>query len=115
MALFEISPCPGDGEDHRATRRGRREGSLRFIAYLHIFAESPRRFIKFNVFIRVGTVAAPRTLRRHFIPLNFCDKDFSPSLAAGYSRERALAPHVERIGSTLSETRTSRSLPREEK
>lgn len=27
-------------------------GALRFIAYLHIFTESPRRFIKFNVFIR---------------------------------------------------------------
>lgn len=48
-------------------------GSLRFIAYLHIFTESPRRFIKFNVFTRVGV---PRTLRRHFIPLNFRDKDF---------------------------------------
>ena len=40
-------------------RDGRhREEGLRFIAYLHIFTESPRRFIKFNVFTRVGRDAA---------------------------------------------------------
>lgn len=35
---------------------------------------SPRRFIKFNVFTRVGA-----TPRRHFIPVNFRDKDSRPA------------------------------------
>lgn len=49
----------------RRSGGGRRDdrggtGSLRFIAYLHIFPESPRRFIKFNVFTGVAAAATPR-------------------------------------------------------
>lgn len=78
----EILRSPGNGEGHRLKRKKRRggeaefllprrggkdgeetrrvaSGGLRFIAYLHIFTESPRRFIKFNVFTRVGAIPFP--------------------------------------------------------
>lgn len=43
-------------------------------ALLHIYMFSPRHFIKFNVFTRVGA-----TPRRHLIPANFRDKDSRPA------------------------------------
>lgn len=39
-----------------------RRASLRFIAYLHISTESPRRFIKFNVFTRIDARRIADTL-----------------------------------------------------
>lgn len=75
--LVGVSGLRGESGGDRMAEPG-----LRFIAYLHIFAESPATFHKIQRLYKGRVCGAMRrraTLRRHFIPLNFRDKDSAAS------------------------------------
>lgn len=72
-------------------------GALRFIAYLHIFTESPRRFIKFNVFIRG---------RR-------CSQDASSTLYTfEFLRQRFFPPSLSPSESSVNRVSSESEIPR---